>query len=193
MTTTKAPATHPAFPGFTGAFIEYDEGQPLTYIQYSGRVGPAVQFAGDQNTREPDPIDVPQRDAQLAADGYLRVGDWSWTADIWGCAVRQITVPAGTVIRDRYDRAHSAREAIAVLASGTATLTVAGRGQDGKTAADLKASLLPANPAFRRGARVALAGGVAYSPQDARIRIAVYQLATDIAEAANLITTWTIQ
>lgn len=174
---------------FTAAFLAERDGT----LEY--KACPASPEDACDGPADTSRIDVPALDARLAADGYLRTGTWqqvasfdvTWTGRVTCCLVQQVTVPAGTEIRGHgEDRALTVTEAVAGLASGTGYgIRVVLAGTAGQPVP--VAGVRHAGPRSRQLALVQFDSPGPHLPAAARARLACYALATDLAEAANLI------
>lgn len=170
-------------------------------VMYSA--GPGESFTCEQCTAAPQravpcsvcmacprrPFGVPRADARLAADGYLRAGDWTVTGGTWYCAARRIEIPDGIAIRDDDSwsgrgRLLTAAEAIEMLSRMHPGLTVTwdGTGSDPDPGFSVTVSRFAC-----RLAHVQAIDGRPHLPEAARFRIACHALAASLAEAANMI------
>lgn len=75
--------------GFNAVFVVGVAGDAydLDWQGYTGDVTPGGLFDGSDNTLPPPLLLIAAADAQIAAAGWARASDWSYTDDIWGCVV----------------------------------------------------------------------------------------------------------
>ena len=85
-----APPSSPPPPGgFNAVFMVGVAGDAydLDWQAYTHHVDPCDLFNGLENFSPPPFLNVAAADAQIAAAGWMRVSDWNYTDDIWGCVV----------------------------------------------------------------------------------------------------------
>lgn len=82
--------------GFNAAFIIGVAGDAyeLDWQSYTSEVSPAELFNGEDNFGLAPFLLIEAADAQIRAVGWVRVGDWSYTDDIWGCVVQPEPAPS---------------------------------------------------------------------------------------------------
>jgi hypothetical protein len=83
----EAPQGH-ADTGFQAAFLTDPAALVFSFQSYTADVDPAGLFSGEGNTAVSPSLDVSAADRALAATGYARATEWSYTDDIWGAVVR---------------------------------------------------------------------------------------------------------
>ena len=76
--------------GFQAAFLTHPAALTLDIQSYTADVDPASLLDGQDNTTSPPPLDTAAADRALAAAGYARHSDWTYTDDIWGAIIRPV-------------------------------------------------------------------------------------------------------